>query len=45
MDKQKKNFKEIENREKNVDRKGFMKYFSLNLLHQSIINQVETHKI
>ena len=33
MEKQKKNFKEIENREKNVDRKGFMKYFSLNLLH------------
>ena len=33
MEKQNKIFKEIENREKNVDKKGFMKYFSLNLLH------------
>ena len=34
MEKQKKKkIKEIENREKNVDKKGFMKYFSLNLLH------------
>ena len=28
MEKQKKNFKEIENREKSVDKKGFMKYFN-----------------